>query len=155
MVPIAAQVPREIKRARSEHSIFRRRERNRIFKGLGGIANDDYFFCKMARHFAQQRCGNGARLSRLRQNYALGAREKEACNFVHSLVAHRAVHKKNAATGKIFFPELGKRSRARGIVRAIQINGGMIAKALETSGPMNISDAALDCVVIYSKAALR
>ena len=56
-------------------------------------------------------------------------RKQHAGNFVHSFIAHRAVNQKNSAAGEILFPEFQQFARAGGIVRAVEIDGGLFRRA--------------------------
>ena len=101
----------------------------------------------MSGHFREQNRGNRARLKRLGENHEIGGGKKQSGNFIHSFVAHRAIHQENAAAREILLPEFEQFFRAGGIVRAVEIHGRAFAEPLETPGPAHRANSALDSVV--------
>jgi len=107
----------------------------------------------VARHLSQCFGGNRARLLGGGDEDLRRAWEKHTCDFVNGLIAHRSVDKINPTAGEILIPEGGELSRASWIVRAVEVYGGPLAHALETSRPTHGGNATGDGLIVKRCAA--
>ena len=123
---MAPQIANQIKRTCNENGVVFACQFECVIKGLEWISNNNGVGrCQMSGHFRQQRDGNCARLSRLGKNHIVRVRKQHAGNLVHGFIAHCPVNKDDSATGKIALPEFEKFASAGGIVRAVEIYGGL------------------------------
>ena len=93
-----------------------------MFESRFWLRNDRKVSGVVRRDFGKPGDGNGARGTRLREDYFGGKRKKNTCHFVDGFVAQRPKDQSNFAARKVLSEESGEFSGGGRVVRAVEVH---------------------------------
>src|SRR5580692_6569787 len=152
--PVVAQLADEVERPSDNYGVLRSGPVEGLFESRFRLRNDREASGVVRRDFGKPVDGNGARGTRLREDYFGGKGKKNTRHFVDGFVAQRSEDQPNFAASKVLFQESGEFSGSRRVVSAVEVHVRVRLELFQTSGPNGFRDALRDRVVTNTIAAV-
>src|SRR5580692_10642782 len=152
--PVVAQLADEVERPSDNYGVLRSGPVEGMFESRFWLRNDREVSGVVRRDFGKPSDGNGARGTRLREDYFGGKRKKNTGHFVDGFVAQRSKDQPNFAASKVLFQESGEFSGSGRVMRTVEVHVRVGLEFFETSGPNGLRDSLRDRVVRNTIAAV-
>src|SRR5580700_8285117 len=120
--PVVAQLADKVERPGDNYGVVRRGPVEGMFESRFWLGHDREASGVVRCDFGKPGNGNGARGTRLREDYLGGKRKKNSCHFVDGFVAQRSKDQPNFAASKILLQESGEFSGGGRVVRAVEVH---------------------------------